>query len=1184
MLTVPTSLTQTALSPRVFLNDSGNLFGHACPNSSSVDNFVPVTSSDTAARSVDGSTLEVIGYGTVPPLLDKVAVIPALKGSLMSTKQLADNGITSIFMSKARGGDGILLNDHGDIVGRSDGSYRFAFPDMPCNFNIGAISKNTTETTSLNARDRVRLLQRKLKGWSKAEALRAAKYGTIANFPVTYRQVQKYWSQDPAHVAANLRRITPRQRPPDYDRGCPGETVYHDGFTVNPPASHYQYTRCDVYVCACTLYVLVTFGHSTDTAETYALNVRRVSQRYKLYNNKIKVLRQDSLPAQLAQEPEDAALEEEIRQEFRAPHQHEGHDERTIQTLKHMVTTMMEDAPWVPADCWCYAVLLAVALINLRLAPGDMHVTRYEAFTGISPDWLRMPLDQFGAPYIVLRENPDASDATFEAHGEPAAYLGPCPRSTYDVHYFLCIKSGRIIRRGIYRRLDKVPETWYTLNNKRQKKSLTIHLGTPVEVGTPQPDWTQLHDGLRLDDLRCLSAQPGENAALPVLTTEDIESRDLRRGEEREDEMPPAALPEGGVAPAVVDGQRSSVADAPSTLPQQQQQINALTDEYVQFMIAQCLPPAASDKLKPEVKLYFEKQFINLLDTFHQTNDPSVDFLLRNSQANDAPPTPPRTLRRRFIHALAKARKKIRRATNSDNPTLRQALQSPDADKWREAILKELLQMEKMRVFMVVDNVPVGCKVLPSHLVLKIKRLADGTFDKYKARLVGGGDHQDSTMYSVTSSATARPESVKMLFALAAKMGLHIRIFDVAGAYLLADIDRPIYMRIPSLNDGESPKIVKLLKSIYGLKQAGALWRKKIDESLRRLGCTPTSVDECVYVLEKDGERCYIALYVDDMLWATTSNELVEQCIAALAADLEADIEEVTHTGSHLGIRITHSDDGSITLSQPGYIAKIIDELDLHDAPTADTPERVGDNSYPDDSPLADVRHYQKVLGLLLFAATHTRPDIAHAVATLATFTSAPTLAHLEDAYRVARYLKGTADLGLTFTSSGTIELHAFVDASYNCHPDAKGHSGMLFSLGEFDAAVSHQSKKQNLVSRSSCEAEVYAVDAAVVHIEFLRALLLDLGYAQMKPTTVFQDNLSAIHVINADTYTARTKHFNMRFHYVKQAREAHQVILRYLPTEDHPADLLTKALSSAKQFYKLRARLLGCQNTPTGF
>ena len=141
----------------------------------------------------------------------------------------------------------------------------------------------------------------------------------------------------------------------------------------------------------------------------------------------------------------------------------------------------------------------------------------------------------------------------------------------------------------------------------------------------------------------------------------------------------------------------------------------------------------------------------------------------------------------------------------------------------------------------------------------------------------------------------------------------------------------------------------------------------------------------------------------------------------------------------------------------------------------------------------------------------------------------------------------------------------------------------MVFTLGQDGGAIGHKSSKQNMVSRSSCESEIHAMDAAVVHIEWLRQLLKDLGYEQASPSTVHQDNQSSIHIIQSGEYKARTRHYNWRYHYVKQAMEHHTICLRYLPSANHPADLLTKAMTSSGQFFKLRALLLCCVNSPSG-
>jgi Reverse transcriptase (RNA-dependent DNA polymerase) len=533
-----------------------------------------------------------------------------------------------------------------------------------------------------------------------------------------------------------------------------------------------------------------------------------------------------------------------------------------------------------------------------------------------------------------------------------------------------------------------------------------------------------------------------------------------------------------------------------------------------------------------------------------------------------------------IILAMRKARR--RTAYDADNPTVTQAMSSEDADGWLDSLDVELTQMLDREVYD-TEQPPPGTPILPSHFVLRRKRDSHGRHVKFKARLVAGGDRQLKQMYTVVTAPTAKAESIKLLYSIAAKESLICRMFDVTGAYLLADLDVPIYMRLPpDPRTGES-KIVRLKKSLYGLKQAGALWRELLDTHLQALGCKPTNADPCVYRYDVGDQYALLGIHVDDILFATTSNGIVDDLIAKLSERLGADIDESTHTGTHLGIAVDFKSDGSISLSQPGYIAKMVDALGLQDAQPAHLPYRVVPVTDPDTTP-CDQTLYRQAVGLLLFAAVHTRPDIAYVTSVLATHVSAPTNDHLQQAYHVVRYLSTTRHLGLTFSPNGPVTMVSYVDASYNLHPDAKGHSGIAFSLGLENAPFLHKSIKQSLVARSSSESEIAAVDRAVVDIEFFRALLAELGYTQHDPTVVLQDNLSSITIAEKDFATPKAKHFRMRYFYIKQALQEHSIVFEYLPTEDHVADILTKPILNTKNFIRLRALLLHCSPTLSGF
>ena len=181
------------------------------------------------------------------------------------------------------------------------------------------------------------------------------------------------------------------------------------------------------------------------------------------------------------------------------------------------------------------------------------------------------------------------------------------------------------------------------------------------------------------------------------------------------------------------------------------------------------------------------------------------------------------------------------------------------------------------------------------------------------------------------------------------------------------------------------------------------------------------------------------------MLIAAVTDDLIYKVVAQLIAVL-GEVNEVMD-GTHLGLQLTYLDDGSIRVSQPGYIKKIISELKVSDLTPKDTPLPVVPSEVPDMTPIPQTQ-YLKALGLLNHAAIHSRPDILYSCSYLATFSAAPTAHAYSLALHVARYLMGNPELGITFSAFGPVQLYGYIDASYNCHKDGKGQSGVCFTLG----------------------------------------------------------------------------------------------------------------------------------------
>ena len=208
--------------------------------------------------------------------------------------------------------------------------------------------------------------------------------------------------------------------------------------------------------------------------------------------------------------------------------------------------------------------------------------------------------------------------------------------------------------------------------------------------------------------------------------------------------------------------------------------------------------------------------------------------------------------------------------------------------------------------------------------------------------------------------------------------------------------------------------------------------------------------------------------------------------------------------------------------------------------------------------------------------SVHTRPDISFSVTLLSTKLTTANKLDIQAALHIVRYLAGTRDLGLIFSSEATEKLFTYIDASYLTHSDAKSHSGMTYRLGCNTGSFFSRSQKQKLVTRSSAESELCALDKVVCDIQWLRLMLKFLGSNQCGPTVVYEDNKSTMLLASGNAKMREvSRHLNMRYCYVKESISAGEIILEYVNTKDQIADILTKNISCTKEFLRLRKLLL---------
>ncbi|SCZ94511.1 BZ3500_MvSof-1268-A1-R1_Chr12-2g03949 [Microbotryum saponariae] len=266
------------------------------------------------------------------------------------------------------------------------------------------------------------------------------------------------------------------------------------------------------------------------------------------------------------------------------------------------------------------------------------------------------------------------------------------------------------------------------------------------------------------------------------------------------------------------------------------------------------------------------------------------------------------------------------KSITSDPQTWREAMSSDKREVWAKAATDEFTSMRNnFKVFTIEDRatVPTGATIVTSKFVWKTKRNALGEVTGHKARLVAQGNRQrDGIDFNETFTPVARFSSIRSLLALAAANGLHVHQADIDKAYLHGNLDHNIWMTAPRGFDLPSDKVLRLRRSIYGLKQAGRIWNRHIDASLRALGYTATGTDHCVYSRLDDHQRPhYIALYVDDLLMISPDLAEIERVISGL--EQRYGVKRLGPAEYILGIQIRRFDDGSIALSQERYIMDV---------------------------------------------------------------------------------------------------------------------------------------------------------------------------------------------------------------------------------------------------------------------
>ena len=509
--------------------------------------------------------------------------------------------------------------------------------------------------------------------------------------------------------------------------------------------------------------------------------------------------------------------------------------------------------------------------------------------------------------------------------------------------------------------------------------------------------------------------------------------------------------------------------------------------------------------------------------------------------------------------------------------TMDEALSGEHSDIWKQAADSEYDSLLENETWDLVP-LPSGRKPIGSRWVFKVKYGASGDVERFKARLVAKGYAQKPGIdYEETFSPVVKFQSIRTLLAFAVQNDLLLHQMDVVTAFLNGTLEEDIYMEQPDgyIEQGKEDLVCKLKKSLYGLKQSSRCWNKAFTEFMKSIGFNQSAADPCIYVRD----TCIVAVYVDDLIIATKTPEEMQEVKQLLSSQFQMkDLGELHYC---LGITIEQdTTEKSIGLHQKQYLLKMLKKFKLENAKPVSTPADPNVKLCKDDgvSKSVDSTTYQSMVGSLLYAAIATRPDISHAVAVVSKYNSNPSEAHLTAVKRILRYLKGTLDITLKYRKSDKDEVLGYTDADYAGDVDDR-HSttGNLFLMS--GAPISWFSKKQPIVTLSTAEAEYVALSTATQEAVWIRKLLSDFGVSQSQATTIMEDNQGAICLAKNPVSHSRSKHIDVRYHYIREALNDGIIDLQYCPTHDMIADTLTKPLP--KQRFVMLRKNMGLMRPP---
>ncbi|KAI4369936.1 hypothetical protein MLD38_018327 [Melastoma candidum] len=489
------------------------------------------------------------------------------------------------------------------------------------------------------------------------------------------------------------------------------------------------------------------------------------------------------------------------------------------------------------------------------------------------------------------------------------------------------------------------------------------------------------------------------------------------------------------------------------------------------------------------------------------------------------------------------------------------------------AIQEELNQFERNKVWMLVQR-PKDRSGVGTKWVFRNKLDESGSVVRNKARLVAKGYSQlEGIDYDETYAPVARLKAIRLLLAYACYNDFKLFQMDVKSPFLNGEVKEEVYVDQPS--GFEDPKkhdlVYKLDKALYGLKQAPRAWYERLSQFLIEKGYRKGNVDTTLFLKKHRTELLIVQIYVDDIIIGSTNNAMCNEFPELMKGEFEMSM--MGKLAFFLGLQICQTLEGTF-IHQEKCTKQLLKKYELTNSIHLSTPMSTNAIVEKDETGKdADLSLYRNMIGSLLYL-TASRPDILFSVCLCARCQSAPKESHLTLVKRIFRYLFGTTNLGLWYSKRSSFDLIRYSDADFaGCKIDRKSTSGTCQLLG--DMHISWHSKKQASVALSTAEAEYIAAASCCAQLLWMRQQLEDYGF-KFDNIPIRCDNTSAINLTKNHVQHSKSKHIELRHHFIRDHVKNGSIAVEYVSTEAQLCDIFIKPLNFEK-FSKLRMELGIC-------